>query len=84
MNLRTPLRVAVPLLCGAVMSTALAQEAAHSPAVHFIWMGGNDCPPCVAWRRFDLPKLKELPEFKSITLPHVSKRSTAQALKTGP
>jgi GNAT superfamily N-acetyltransferase len=27
-------------------------------------MGGNGCPPCVAWRANELPKLRAAEEFK--------------------
>jgi hypothetical protein len=48
------------------------------PQVHFIWMGGNDCPPCVEWRRTELPKLQQMPEFRQIQFSYVVKviRST--------
>ncbi len=50
-----------------------AQTAPKSPEVHFIWMGGNDCPPCVAWRAFELPKLEQSPEFKLVKFSYVIK-----------
>lgn len=67
------------LLCGlAVMAgfvtrTAPAQAPAVSQKVHMVWMGGSDCPPCVAWRREELPKLQASPEFASITFSYVTK-----------
>ena len=41
--------------------------------VHLIWMGGDDCPPCVAWRLEQLPKLQKTPVFKSVTFSYVPK-----------
>jgi hypothetical protein len=38
-----------------------------------VWMGGSDCPPCVAWRRDELPKLQSTPEFNAITFSYVTK-----------
>jgi hypothetical protein len=55
------------------MSIGNAQEKAIAPAIHFVWMGGSDCPPCVAWRRWELPKLEERAEFKAIKFSYVPK-----------
>lgn len=41
--------------------------------IHFIHMGGNDCPPCRAWRALELPKLQASPLFKTITYSYVTK-----------
>lgn len=41
--------------------------------MHFVWMGGNDCPPCVAWRALELPKLSKAPEFQRIRFSYVIK-----------
>lgn len=46
---------------------------AQAPTIHFIWMGGNDCPPCALWRRTELPKLQASPEFKHMQFSHVNK-----------
>lgn len=50
-----------------------AQLAPKSPEIMMINMGGNDCQPCVAWRMFELPKLKATEAFKAITFVHVTK-----------
>ena len=52
---------------------ASATDAARQQDIHFIWMGGNDCPPCVTWRALELPKLQQSAEFKSIRFSHVIK-----------
>jgi hypothetical protein len=59
----------------AITPGALAQDATASPApaVHIIWMGGSDCPPCVAWRQFELPKLQRSPEFAAVRFSYVVK-----------
>lgn len=49
------------------------QVVSPSPTIRLVWMGGNDCPPCVAWRREELPKLKELREFKYVKFSYVTK-----------
>ena len=36
-----------------------AQRLRHK--VHFIYMGGDDCPSCVVWRRGELPRLAGVP-----------------------
>ena len=54
-------------------SEAFAQVSVPPSAVQLVWMGGNDCPPCVAWRIHELPKLQQSPEFKAITFSYVTK-----------
>lgn len=49
----------------------LAQDSASR--IHLIWMGGNDCPPCVYWRATELPKLKSSPVFAKIKFSFVVK-----------
>ena len=41
--------------------------------VHLIWMGGDDCPPCVAWRMEQLPKLQRTAVFRTVTFSYVPK-----------
>jgi hypothetical protein len=41
--------------------------------VHFVYLGGNDCPPCEAWRGTDLVQLKKTDIFKQITFSYVNK-----------
>lgn len=41
--------------------------------VQMIYFGGNDCPPCVAWRGLDLPKLQAMETFRQIEFTHVYK-----------
>lgn len=50
-----------------------AQEVSKMPSIHIIYMGGNDCPPCVNWRRFELPKLESSDDFKGVKFTHVLK-----------
>lgn len=52
---------------------ANAQEKATSHEIHLVWMGGNDCPPCVAWRREEMPKLQARAEFKAIKFSYIPK-----------
>jgi hypothetical protein len=54
-------------------SGAWAQGPTTPPSVHLIWMGGNDCPPCVAWRQTELPKLQASSEFGAIRFSYVVK-----------
>ena len=65
--------VAVAACVAIVTPIARAQEAVVPSSVHFIWMGGNDCPPCVAWRQTELPKLQRSPEFSAIRFSYVTK-----------
>ena len=41
--------------------------------VKMIYMGGNDCPPCVAWRGLELPKLEKMKIFKDFEFIYVVK-----------
>lgn len=41
--------------------------------IDFVILGGNDCPPCVAWVATELPKLRALPEFRYVRYTHVTK-----------
>lgn len=54
-------------------SVALSQDTREVPSVHFVWMGGDDCPPCVEWRNTELPKLRASPEFAKIKFSYVRK-----------
>jgi hypothetical protein len=57
-----------------VLSSFTATSAQTLPAqIHLIWMGGNDCPPCVAWRASELPKLQMSPVFQQIKFSFVIK-----------
>jgi hypothetical protein len=48
--------------------------AQTTPAnIHMVVMGGNDCPPCVAWRGLELPKLQQTAAFKAIRFSYVAK-----------
>ena len=64
--------IAVAACCAVQLSVAHAQTS-QEPRIHFIWMGGNDCPPCVVWRRVELPKLQASPEFKAMQFSYVAK-----------
>ena len=71
-NIPTPAQAAVALaalaaVCGAMQpATAQTPPPAAAPAIHFIWMGSHDCPPCIVWQRNELPKLQASPDFKAI------------------
>ena len=52
---------------------AVAQSVDHVPRIMLINMGGNDCPPCVAWRREQLPRLQATEAFRAIRFVHVEK-----------
>lgn len=65
--------VSVLTVACAVLGTPWAMAQSQTPDIHFIWMGGNDCPPCVVWRRLELPKLQASPEFKAMRFSYVNK-----------
>ncbi len=68
------IRFVVVLFAFLVMAPLQAQIVREKAnAVQLVWMGGDDCPPCVAWRKDELPKLQESAEFKGITFSYVIK-----------
>ena len=52
---------------------AVGQRTAKPPEIMLINMGGSDCPPCMAWRRTELPKLQKTAAFVAITYVHIDK-----------
>jgi hypothetical protein len=61
------------LLLSLAAAGALAQAPAEAARIHIVYMGGNDCPPCIAWRTAELPKLEKSDVFKSVKFSYVSK-----------
>jgi hypothetical protein len=53
-------------------ATLLAQDKPKVD-IHFVSFGGSDCPPCLAWRAVELPRLKQSPAYQHITYTHVEK-----------
>lgn len=51
--------------------TAAFKASGHD--TYLVYMGGNDCPPCRAWRGVELPKLRASPEFAYIKFFFVTK-----------
>jgi hypothetical protein len=57
-----------------LVGTVRSVEAGNDPrTVIFVHMGGNDCPPCVAWRANELPKLQASEQFRKIRFAYVVK-----------
>ena len=52
---------------------AEAPKDSTAPQIHLIYFGGPDCPPCVAWRQDELPKLEKTEAFKAIKFSYVRK-----------
>lgn len=61
------------LLAATLAAVPPASSAPPEPAVHVVYMGGNDCPPCVHWRHQELPKLERSAEFRRIRFSYVQK-----------
>jgi hypothetical protein len=74
-SIRDPLIVVVGL---ATSVAALAQAPAGAPRVHIVYMGGDDCPPCAAWRKTELPKLETCELFRSAKFSYVTKLIRSQ------
>jgi thiol-disulfide isomerase/thioredoxin len=78
MKTATPgLRAAASFCVALLAGPCLAQGAGNARAVHIVYMGGNDCPPCLAWRRTELPKLEQAAEFKAVQFSYVTKAITS-------
>jgi hypothetical protein len=60
-------------LLAAAAATLPATAQQPAPQIHMIYMGGDDCPPCVAWRREQLPLLQQSALFRSIRFSYVNK-----------
>lgn len=56
-----------------VAATVVHTYAEDNAQIHMIYMGGEDCPPCVAWRKTELPKLEQMVAFKAIRFSYVRK-----------
>ncbi len=65
--------IAVVVLAAVWPARVGATDAGPQKDIHLVWMGGNDCPPCVTWRALELPKLQQSAEFKSIRFSYVVK-----------
>jgi hypothetical protein len=56
-----------------LLATTLLAQDKPKIDIHFVSFGGSDCPPCLAWRAIELPKLKQSPAYQHITYTHVEK-----------
>lgn len=65
----------LPCLAIAVLATAATAQTPRD--IHLIYMGGDDCPPCVAWRKTELPRLRESKVFQSVRFSFVEKNIRA-------
>ena len=61
------------VLVSTLFAFGASAQPTTEPRIHFVYMGGSDCPPCVYWRATELPKLKEKEIFKSIRFSYVVK-----------
>lgn len=68
----SPVPVAVASSAADVRGLAFTRGVSPQ-RVRFIHTGGNDCPPCVVWRNNELPKLQQMPAFRSINFSYVVK-----------
>ena len=57
-----------------VMAIAVFSAFAQDPKqIHIVYMGGDDCPPCLDWRKNELPKLKLTEVFSTIRFSYIRK-----------
>lgn len=66
-SLRIKIVFGLQVVCGLAISQTLP------PQIHMVYMGGNDCPPCVFWRATELPKLEKNEVFNTIKFSYVQK-----------
>ncbi|HEV7445018.1 MAG TPA: hypothetical protein VGO18_20650, partial [Steroidobacteraceae bacterium] len=64
---------AVPPAAAPVQTQISDTAPGKDRQILIVYMGGNDCPPCVAWRANDLPRLKATQAFQSVTFSYVQK-----------
>lgn len=62
-------------------TAAWSTNGSAARRIDYVYMGGNDCPPCIAWRQTELPRLRAMPEFQLLHFSYVNKsiRSTVPA-----
>ncbi|HYF41751.1 MAG TPA: hypothetical protein VEA35_04820 [Ramlibacter sp.] len=67
--------MAPPAFRSLLAAALLAAGAQGSQArdIHVIYMGGDDCPPCVAWRANELPQLRRAEVFPTVRFSQVTK-----------
>ena len=62
-----PLRLSRTAELGAGVASAAPVK------VQMFYFGGNDCPPCVAWRGTELPRLQAMSPFRAVEFVYVTK-----------
>ena len=70
----------ISLACAALsyaQSPAVPDEAKAltKREVHLIYFGGPDCPPCVAWRQDELPKLEKT-DWNQVSIERCTRRGS--------
>lgn len=58
---------------GVLAIAAFSAFAQEQKQIHIVYMGGDDCPPCLDWRKNELPKLKLTEVFSSIKFSYIRK-----------
>ena len=71
--MRTSLPTLLLALLPALPAAGAPKDGPPPREVHMVYMGGNDCPPCVAWRKDELPKLEQTAAFRAIRFSYVTK-----------
>jgi hypothetical protein len=66
-------KLAATAAAASTVGAAPSGMAVSGDRIRFIHMGGNDCPPCVAWRGLEFPKLEKMPVFQTIQNSYVVK-----------
>jgi hypothetical protein len=52
-----------------IMQVRVKQDS----VIDLVYLGGPDCPYCRAWEANELPRLRELPDYRHIRFTHVPK-----------
>lgn len=57
----------------AFAAAAAMAQGTRPREIHIIYMGGDDCPPCVSWRINELPRLRQSEIFRAVRFTQVDK-----------
>jgi hypothetical protein len=60
--------------CLFAMAVAAHARVRPDSIIDLVYLGGPDCPYCRAWEAKELPKLRQMEEYKHIRFTHVLKK----------
>lgn len=63
---------------GVLQPTEPAAATQNTKRIHIIYFGGNDCPPCLAFRGTEFPKFEKSQEYSQVQWSFVTKSVRSQ------